>query len=642
MKKSILKEISLDKIENKDTFTFLMGGNIFYYISAKIATVKERILVLSFFNKNKSLCYRLFCSKKEYITQDMRESKWLTGKMENIIGYEWTEKCLIINKISVEVVLKFFKLKENPLEAIDEFQDSILEKKLERKHKKEMKEIDSIMRTVSKLPAGFRKWVDEDVLLHSRYIYYKYKNTSKPIKGYCTHCKQYVWVTNPKHNKKGICPHCKSEITYKSVGKAGCIVDKAACMIIQKVPTGIIERYFGVRKEYYRPDYKNPKLKISEYLRTFDYDKNLEKWYEFGNFKQTGIERWCNGVKAGIFVRNYNIYNIVLYNKNLDEVLQDTSYEYSQMKQYSLKHNEGFPVYDYLYYSKKYPFIEYLMKTGLEKIVDQIISGYYGYRLKDIFSLHGKNLFEVLKIDKNSFRRLKKLGPSLKLLEILQQSYKVQKTVTDGEISFITKNKISAENFFDAAEYATPHRIIKYINFQKNYSSNKNYILTDWLDYLGNCKLCKYDLHNDFVLFPKDLRKRHDEMRAIADEKVLELCNKRIKERYMTLSKLYNWKYKGFIIRVASSADELIAEGQNLHHCVGTYKEEMAKGKTAILFLRKAETPDKSFYTIEVKNNKIRQLRGYRDCDPTPEVKNVVQKFADRCKLLTEDLNKAA
>nr|WP_236893584.1 PcfJ domain-containing protein [Clostridium botulinum] len=36
---------------------------------------------------------------------------------------------------------------------------------------------------------------------------------------------------------------------------------------------------------------------------------------------------------------------------------------------------------------------------------------------------------------------------------------------------------------------------------------------------------------------------------------------------------------------VASSADELIKEGQKLHHCVGgAYKRKMANGETNILF----------------------------------------------------------
>ncbi|WP_335618732.1 PcfJ domain-containing protein [Clostridium botulinum] len=56
-------------------------------------------------------------------------------------------------------------------------------------------------------------------------------------------------------------------------------------------------------------------------------------------------------------------------------------------------------------------------------------------------------------------------------------------------------------------------------------------------------------------------------------------------QRYEELSKLYNWKYKDYIIVVASSADELIKEGQKLHHCVGgAYKRKMANGETNILF----------------------------------------------------------
>ncbi len=183
--------------------------------------------------------------------------------------------------------------------------------------------------------------------------------------------------------------------------------------------------------------------------------------------------------------------------------------------------------------------------------------------------------------------------------------------------------------FFAISKYSSIHKTIKYLEKQKTILDNpiSNIIIT-WKDYLDKCIQLKYNLSNEFILFPKKLKERHDEICLEFDKHNMEIYNKKIYERYKELSKLYNWKYKDYIILVASSANELIKEGQELHHCVGgAYKRKMANGETNILFLRKKDDPHKSFYTIEVKDNCIRQIRGFKDKKPTSEVEKVIEMF---------------
>ena len=69
----------------------------------------------------------------------------------------------------------------------------------------------------------------------------------------------------------------------------------------------------------------------------------------------------------------------------------------------------------------------------------------------------------------------------------------------------------------------------------------------------------------------------------------------------------------------------LVAEGDALHHCVGTYAKDHANGKTAIFFIRRAKAPRKSFYTLELNEGKlvVRQNRGRRNCARTKEVEEL-------------------
>lgn len=84
---------------------------------------------------------------------------------------------------------------------------------------------------------------------------------------------------------------------------------------------------------------------------------------------------------------------------------------------------------------------------------------------------------------------------------------------------------------------------------------------------------------------------------------------------------------RGLILVVPRSADDIKAEGEALHHCVGNYVERVAKGETAIFFIRKKEEPEKPYYTMEWKNNKVYQCRGSHNCGMTPEVKAFTEAF---------------
>lgn len=87
------------------------------------------------------------------------------------------------------------------------------------------------------------------------------------------------------------------------------------------------------------------------------------------------------------------------------------------------------------------------------------------------------------------------------------------------------------------------------------------------------------------------------------------------KKRYDKLKKKFFAEDDEFVITPPLNAADVVSEGSNLHHCVGGYVDSIASGRTNILFLRKKETPDTSFYTIEVSNNdECRQIHGVNNC----------------------------
>ena len=73
-----------------------------------------------------------------------------------------------------------------------------------------------------------------------------------------------------------------------------------------------------------------------------------------------------------------------------------------------------------------------------------------------------------------------------------------------------------------------------------------------------------------------------------------------------------------------------------MHHCVGTYKEKHAEGRSAIFFIRRASEPEKPWYTLELnlKEMTVIQNRGKRNCARTEEVESFEKAWLEHIKTI--------
>lgn len=642
MKKSLLSKVPVKKA-TKAYVSLAKRVNVErYLISAEIIKINGNATLVMYFynisdvkNGSKKAAFRTFITYDDYITQNLYTNKWKTGCLMNLLYYHWYKYCIIADNKSSDIIKKFLKTNNEPLQEIASLQEKIMAKRLFKKHQIIIDKIDKQMEKVPELPEDFYTWIDETVLLKSRYIYYTYKPGKKKLDGYCTHCKTDVTVEGPKHNKTGICPHCGSPVTFKAIGKSHNVSDYAEAVIIQKVDDGIIARYFKLYKNYY-DHYKEPTLSCNEMTRDF-YDKAGEiRMYEWLKFMQTREYRWCNGRYK------YGYNNAILYKSNLDEVLSNTVFKYSAIKKYAeYKSSEGFDPYNYFTMYKKYPAIEYLVKLGLYKLVDIAICG-YPYDYNTIMNMEGKTFKEVLNINKLQLATAKRINANIRELEVIKKAAAYNVTLTDEQIHLIAQFHHYDEILWVAQKYTTINRIIKYLKSQITETMRITDIYNDWRDYINNCKILQYKLSNEFVLFPKNLKDAHDIAYKLLKESRTQILNKAINKISHKLNKVYSWEYKNYLIVVPDSADAIIREGQILHHCVGTYVEKVAREESVILFLREKEKPEKPFYTIEVNpySKEIMQCRGMSNTAMTEEIKNVVNKYF--CQKLKPILSRQA
>lgn len=103
--------------------------------------------------------------------------------------------------------------------------------------------------------------------------------------------------------------------------------------------------------------------------------------------------------------------------------------------------------------------------------------------------------------------------------------------------------------------------------------------------------------YNAFLRFKRSPCYINDHMKALAEKhKDLEYSD----DKYTIFHPL--------------TGDEIIDEGRELKHCVGSYVSNVVDGSTSIFFIRKISEKEKPFFTLELKDGVVRQVHGKCNC----------------------------
>lgn len=592
---------------------------------------EDKVLnINAYFRNNTSPNYRVFIHKDEYVTQDLQgPPTWRKGRLVHYVGYEYWDRDrkdkVYADEKFKKIICDYIEIQdEDIINAISRFQDKILRDEILKQEKRITDPIDKKMEEIKDLPADWIKWLEDDVFIKSRYIYYQFEKHVN-MKGFCTHCKSEVTIYKPKHNANGICPACGSNIIYKAIGKSTQVSDKRNVALLQKTTNGFVVRYFSYWKDYHK-DYKNTVLTFNEIYRDF-YDKKLNlEAYDYGLFKNK-YNRWNRGGEMHYGNNEYNLYPY-----NIKPIVAGTKLEYSDIgtlagNRIDFKFNvDGF----IRHYKSGAIHLEHFIKVGLFNLVRGCIDYYSN---ADI-NVKGKNLNAVLGIKNDDIKILIEADITSEALKLFKEVRKQGKRLTAEQLIEIMDN-YRVDTFENIFRYAPIIRTLKYLS----QLSIKDKV-TLYSDYLNTCVKLNQDIKNSFVLFPNDLKTAHDVNVEIINEKNRQAEYKRQNKAYAAiksmkneLNDLYFYENDKFFIRAPEDAAEIVKEGQSLHHCVGGgyYSQKMANKQIAILFLRDKEKPDASYYTLEIDRdtNVIKQCHGYRNED---EDKKKIESFITKFK----------
>ena len=586
-----------------------------------------------------------------------------------------------------EIMEKFFrsysrKQDESVWDAIGRFQDEVKDARLAEKHRKVLAPIDLKMEPIGDPPQEFRDWVWEHGMSFSRYGIYKETKKGK-AEFECTYCKKIGTVDRAKmrlrNNEKGECPFCGSRVTYKAKGKMSCqIIDERWFIYVDRQEKGFLLRYFNARRHIRNDSYIVGALNknrieetLYEYSRcfwTFIGMKPVKDSYEWGVYHQRGNSRWIPDEGKICCME------CILYPGNLPQAWEHTPMKYSALEilaqnipTTAFRYEDAMDVY------LKFPKLEWLCKMGLNQLAKDAVRGFQYSNMVGKIDYKADTIYGILGLTKVNTKVLQAIDGNHYELRLLQVAQKYGIQMKPEQL----------KEFYETFEYNTEllkaknrkislHKLCRYIEKESerypigdknycrwNYSYNryterkdprierKQNMANDWLEYIGWCKELKYDLSNMFIYMPNNFRKVHDrtaeEYKALQDKKAAaekrrreEAARKELEQTKKAMAEIFkksegmdafSIKGKGLILVVPKSGDEIRAEGEALHHCVGGYVESVAKGETNIFFVRKADEPDKSYFTMEWNHNKIIQCRGMKNCGMPPEVRAFTQVF---------------
>ena len=321
-----------------------------FYFRAAVSAVKEILEVDLFTRKDlaagkREPRFRIFLDREreDFISWNMVEEKWSRAKIDMLptsddrYSYSYRGRNFATRE-TLKLVNRYLKTgrMQDVETAVIDFQARIRKDELTKKHKLITDVIDGYMDTVpDRIPADWMKFINDRAVEHCIF-FEKEKKT-----GYCTHCRLEVPVLgHVTHNMPGKCRQCSASVTYKSWKKQKRVYSTMVVSILQRCTDGenCVYRQFRVditmeRSSCYVPEIFTKELYRKIFVVTEEAQIIRQEGYEWGEFRNTGIERWCNEGSVPLHgwlngSGGYGYARSVLYTGNISRLFQNTCLQY--------------------------------------------------------------------------------------------------------------------------------------------------------------------------------------------------------------------------------------------------------------------------------------------------------------------------
>lgn len=516
----------------------------------------------------------------------------------------------------------------------------------------------------------------KQVFVNEQY-FFKYKECDHRY-GYCTACGKDVQIDienmrlwtdkhaacrSARHNDTVCCPACGHKVQIKDAGRGrNGLCNTAVIAVAQRIRNGGILLSFVRVYEDYTHDFKAvPEMGRLLYAAYFNLNKHFVVKQQYGGWLCISVKSKptrqlpCTVEPVKLNHNNWKCtqgegakllgFEEALEKSNLRYLPWETYHECAQQLHQSAITNYPVNLLGLLYQYSRYPVLtERLIKEGNGDLVAEQVEWNCttGMDYKQVVP------YKAMRLTKQEYRMLQAKGVisgnTLKATAALKKyGYKM----TDKNILFFLAFQYSwsqrkCYKAFDfLRQYLSPQKAVNWVNRQAagGYETPTD-VLSDYSDYLDQCRRLGLDVNRKEVAVPQDLRDLHrqysEELTRQANEKKEKKQAERAKKLAKDLPKLkrkYTYASSGLFIRPAEGPEDLLKEGCAQHNCVySCYTEKYLDRKTDILFVRKQSDPDQSYVTVEFKDGTVIQCRADHNRPAPPDVQEFMQAWLAHLK----------
>jgi len=428
-----------------------------------------------------------------------------------------------------------------------------------------------------------------------------------------------------KHNDRIRCPFCGKEVTVKCRGKFRTKELRNAVFLATDGDGNLFAQAYWMKKDYGAAPAERPEFRFNSgyYFSPGAGVQISRSWYS-GYYAVLERERMSckKTIKEPFFGgAGYEKYRLIGA-----DCIKDSFIRYVPEENQFRENVYYDSAMRWILAAAVYPRqMEMLRKAGQHEIIDDLV--YQGRKNARFFTWEEKDPRKAFRMTKTELKEYFDCGYQLAVLDVratIKADFATAMEWMKG------KDGITVTQVHDLAEKAkkhglSPQELRKYLlRFTGPRSTGAWYgvgsALITWKDYLVNAEAAGFDLRNRNLLLPRDLEQAHQnameivqEQKQKEDRKQRAAQNRKAKEREAELNKMYRYETEHFMIRAPKSAEEIIAEGNALKHCVGGYAKRHADGAVTILFLRDKAHPKTPLCTIEMRGTTLVQIHGYKN-----------------------------
>ena len=630
----------------------------------KIITAQEAggILILNIFqDRQLRVRYCMDSGSYEYGAWDAAAGKWNSRKFEGVFD-EKKDSCYYSGYLQegdvafdsredrelIRTMLKKEAWRKDVIQLIEAREREYSWDARERKEDRRRERVQNVMDRVPEKPEGIKGWIAQQAAGDLAYFFFDRGEGTWN----CTECgnrfpeKQLKRADGGRlrHGDRTACPRCGR--ICQAVRRADRKEIKAHFYLIQPM-----DREMGVARQFDAVilwDKDGRRIRLSESMRIVLFKPASKK------FRRLRCDIYYNQIDAGWeldqpFGRegcfdnrgnqaNRRSYAGYLYDGGIREALKATRYEswtrvFEQMAAAGVcaQYNCLMAAQDELLPGM----VEMLFKGRFYRLLREESENISYFRAQYFGTLRTEDRIEkVFKIqDRQKINRIRDLDGGSLMVKWMRWSDQENVRISDKALIWLEANKLEPGDMKVILKRMSPEKAVNYIERQRreSYKGKKaKEVASQYADYLAMCERLKKDISDEMIYRPRELKRRHDEAVEEIQAREAEIKAEEYADRFPGVEEVmqeirerYEYASDQYIITVPRRCIDIILEGRALHHCAGSsdrYFDRIRQHETYICFLRRAEEPDKPYYTIEVEpGGTIRQHRGYLDEEPEIE-----------------------